>query len=255
MYFFVNASNPETGGALWITDGTHQGTKLLKAIAPYSSLYVNNLTDVNGIVYFSANDGIYGNELWGSNGKALGTVMLKNLTPGGGGSNLHNFCAAGGKLYFLKGDTLWLSSGIGSKTKLVNDPGLDGVTYLGGLTSSGNKLFLSGYTYSYGTELYSADVSAPLAQNATQSRPLTKENALKATVFPNPAYNNTVLQLPNVVNSSISITNSAGKIIWQQNNINSNIIQIPSAQFIAGIYFINISSGGKEATLKLVKAK
>lgn len=252
---YINAYTPETGGALWITNGTHQGTKLLKAITPYSSLNVNNLTDVNGIVYFSANDGIYGNELWASNGKPLGTVMIKNLTPGNGGSNLGNFCAAGGKLYFIKGDTLWLSTGLGSKTKPVNDAGLEGVTILRELTASGNKLFVGGYTYDYGDELYVADVSSTIVAENAQQNKLPKENTLLATVSPNPVYSDATLQLFNISNADVFITDNAGKIVWQQKNINSNIIQIPSTRFVAGMYFINISSGNKKTTLKLVKAK
>jgi ELWxxDGT repeat protein len=40
------------------------------------------LTDVNGMMYFVANDGIHGDELWRSDGTADGTHLVADLTPG-----------------------------------------------------------------------------------------------------------------------------------------------------------------------------
>ena len=40
------------------------------------------LTDVNGTLYFVANDGTSGQELWKSNGTATGTTMVKSIYTG-----------------------------------------------------------------------------------------------------------------------------------------------------------------------------
>ncbi len=45
------------------------------------------LTNFNGTLFFSASDGINGNELWKTDGTAAGTVLVKDIRPGGGGSN------------------------------------------------------------------------------------------------------------------------------------------------------------------------
>ena len=41
-----------------------------------------NLTNVNGTLFFTANDGTHGSELWKSDGTAAGTVLVKDINPG-----------------------------------------------------------------------------------------------------------------------------------------------------------------------------
>ena len=42
------------------------------------------LTNVSGTLYFSADDGRHGQELWRSDGTARGTRMVKDINPGRG---------------------------------------------------------------------------------------------------------------------------------------------------------------------------
>src|SRR5437773_10734496 len=52
---------------------------------------VDSLTNINGTVFFTATgaaDGVaLGNELWKSNNTAAGTVLVKDIYPGGAGSS------------------------------------------------------------------------------------------------------------------------------------------------------------------------
>ena len=64
------------GPALMKSDGTSEGTKVLKEFQS-----INNLVEVNGELYFIADDGT-GNRLWRSDGTARGTVLVKDLYPG-----------------------------------------------------------------------------------------------------------------------------------------------------------------------------
>jgi ELWxxDGT repeat protein len=81
------------GTALWKTDGTEAGTVLVKDLAPTDSSVpifgsytgagaISNLTDVNGTLYFTGDDGVHGVELWKSDGTEAGTVMVKDIFPG-----------------------------------------------------------------------------------------------------------------------------------------------------------------------------
>ena len=56
---------------------------LVKDIFPGpDSSFPTDLTNVNGTLYFAANEGYNGDELWKSDGTAAGTVMVKDIDMG-----------------------------------------------------------------------------------------------------------------------------------------------------------------------------
>src|SRR5262249_54185657 len=78
---------------LWKSDGTAAGTVMVKDIIPGGAgsnpggAYGYIFTNVNGTLYFSADDGAHGQELWKSDGTAAGTVLVADINPGSGFSN------------------------------------------------------------------------------------------------------------------------------------------------------------------------
>ena len=77
LYF--TGYNDSAGWELWKSDGTEDGTTIVKDIfpggidVPYGghftfSSYPSNLTDVDGTLFFTANDGTHGVEVWKSDG-------------------------------------------------------------------------------------------------------------------------------------------------------------------------------------------
>jgi ELWxxDGT repeat protein len=87
---------------------------------------VRHVTAMGGKVYFSANGGVHGRELWVSDGSEAGTHILKDIAPGGNSSNPRNMYAVGSKLVFTAfqpgiGWGMWASDGTEAGTVLIND--------------------------------------------------------------------------------------------------------------------------------------
>ena len=91
------------------------------------------LTNVNGTLFFTADDGVNGCELWKSDGTAAGTVLVKDIRPGSCSSCPRNLTNVNGTLFFAADDgsdgrELWKSDGTAAGTVLVKDicPGSGG---------------------------------------------------------------------------------------------------------------------------------
>jgi ELWxxDGT repeat protein len=118
---FFSADDGVHGSELWMSDGTAGGTRLVKDIFQGSDEgYPNEsepegLTNVNGKLFFNANDGIHGRELWVSDGTADGTVLVKDIMPidkDDDGSGPGDFTDVNGTLFFraddgVHGQELW----------------------------------------------------------------------------------------------------------------------------------------------------
>src|SRR5262245_25771228 len=70
--YYAHATGP-TGAELWRTDGTPEGTELIKDIRPgKASSSPSTFTNIDGTIFFIANDGVHGTELWRTDGTAGG---------------------------------------------------------------------------------------------------------------------------------------------------------------------------------------
>ncbi len=133
MLFFITNDGIH-GEELWSSDGTADGTVLVKDIYPgeYDSInYYGRFpfTAFEDNLFFIANDGAHGDELWRSDGTEAGTVLVKDIYPGLGAALDYfdtSLIVANDLLFFqandlVNGQELWRSDGTEAGTEIVKE--------------------------------------------------------------------------------------------------------------------------------------
>jgi ELWxxDGT repeat protein len=138
---FFLASDRLHGSEVWRSNGTPDGTRMVKDVTPGPEppggyrgscrgclTEPASLTRVGRRLFFIANDGRHGWEPWVSDGSDAGTRMIQDVTPGDGSSlfGSHIFVELQGAALFtahepVLGRELWSSDGTESGTFLLAD--------------------------------------------------------------------------------------------------------------------------------------
>ena len=127
---FFYGSDGVHGVELWRSDGTDTGTVMVKDInttpvsdiLDFATFQLGGLQVANDRLFFAANDGIHGPELWCTDGTEANTYMVKDLVAGPAGSNPQYLTALGNKMCF------WTRAG--ADTGLYITDGSDTGTHL-----------------------------------------------------------------------------------------------------------------------------
>ncbi|MFY0689328.1 MAG: VCBS repeat-containing protein [Cyclobacteriaceae bacterium] len=152
---------------LWKTDGTSEGTELVKTFnwSNTSNYIPRTMTDVNGQLFFVGGDDDHGLELWTSDGTSAGTQMVKDIRVGTSNgltqTNYDNMVASNGKLFFQAHNgtesELWMSDGTANGTVRVKDINTSGSSNPAQLRDVNGTLFFMATDGTNGTELWKSD--------------------------------------------------------------------------------------------------
>ncbi|MCP1673221.1 ELWxxDGT repeat protein [Natronocella acetinitrilica] len=162
-----SSGNPEAS-QLWLTDGTEDGTVMVRDIHPSGDAAIDEFTRLGGALYFVADDGTgAGPQLWKSDGTESGTGMVKAIDLVDD-ARPHSLTAVGDTLFFVaeddtSGEELWKSDGTADGTVLVKN--IRGVDLLGNpagsspvsLTAMGGTLYFVANDNEVGPELWRSD--------------------------------------------------------------------------------------------------
>lgn len=176
LYFA--ASDGTNGRELWMSDGSETGTAMINNINPFatddnSRSGPRTLKFINDVLFFVAEDGIHGEELWQSDGTESGTEMVQDIYVGSPGSIPRSLTVSGSKLFFVADDgvhgyELWALP-IG----LMND-----------LSINGDSEGEIGVEYNFTAEVSPLDSTTPVTYEwqATDQEDVTNNSGLSDTV-------------------------------------------------------------------------
>lgn len=126
--YFI-ASDPVHGQEVWTTDGTREGTRVLRDVVrePSSgSTAIRALEAGEEGIWMALDDGVSGFELWASDGTPEGTRLVADLCPGTCGSDVGALFAWRDSVFFEAGSAgtgiePWISDGTRDGTRLLED--------------------------------------------------------------------------------------------------------------------------------------
>lgn len=124
---------------------------------------IDSMTPVGDRLFFFADDGWHGREVWTSDGTAAGTYLVKDIWPGSDGSpEPFPMTALGNRVVFIAADAflsfgLWVSDGTEAGTYLLaanTNPDYEGNM---SITTVGDAVYFVGHDALHGRELWVTD--------------------------------------------------------------------------------------------------
>jgi ELWxxDGT repeat protein len=127
--FSGTVADPYDETELWFSDGTPDGTRLVKNLREGSSSFPRSFTRVGDLAFFIAAGTEGGTEVWRTDGTAEATFMVRDIYTGTSWHRPTDLTAHGSLLYFVayenqaQGYQLWVSDGTeDGTTKVVEEP-------------------------------------------------------------------------------------------------------------------------------------
>lgn len=161
---FLVAHDGNTGFELWVSDGTANGTQLLKDMVPgalglFPASSRHHIgTVIDNKLYFFANDQTNGWEPWVSDGTEVGTFMLANTNPSGHCSNLMasnyggyvgsemKFFKMNNQIYFIGFDGIYKTDGTTAGTSVAVQGNIYGGNLVVSMYAFKNHLYFNKFS-------------------------------------------------------------------------------------------------------------
>lgn len=191
MIFWANDGIENSNTEPWISDGSQEGTELLKNIGPggtpskTSSLDASeSFVSVGENVFFAARDQAAGTELRKTDGTRDGTERVADINLGGGDSDPAHLTGLDGEIFFSAEDRstgreLWKSDGTGGvgngTTQVADINEIDGSNPQN-LTVFNGELYFTAEDRFHGTELWKTDGAGGVGNGTTQVADINKIN-------------------------------------------------------------------------------
>jgi ELWxxDGT repeat protein len=261
---FFTAYDRIHGRELWVSDGTETGTQMLKdinlgsgdGIAFYNLNNNLNFVAEDSILYFTANDGVHGFELWRTNGTEVGTMLVIDLHSGASSSEINSMYGFNGKVYFSAkedddGFKIFSSDGTESGTRTFAPPGANN-DYPAGTregyldaTVFNNSLLIVADFFGEGKRLWRYS-------DLISSTPELNQNTFH--LFPNPATNHLRIDFRKMYSDvALEIHNINGQLIERENLQNIQQHNLNVSQWSKGLYFISVISEEGVVNGKFIK--
>lgn len=266
---FFTATNGEGSIGLnyevWRTDGTEEGTYMIKDINPNTEDIGSNpsgFTQLGDFILFSANDGTTGYELWITDGTGEGTHLLKDINPGEESSFPGNFIEFQNQLYFtaidgVHGRELWRTDGTEAGTELAFDiyqgaeSGLGYVEFV----SLDTRLFFQADNGQTGNELFylSTEPSSVNDQELLPVKLFLSQN------YPNPFNPSTVIEY-SIAGKQEFVTlkvfdilgREMASLISKKQSPGNYSVPFDAAELSNGVYFYQLTAGKERETKKMI---
>lgn len=133
----------------------------------------DEMVPYKGHLYFAADDGTHGRELWRTDGTAAGTQMVADLNPTGH-TNPVRLTVAGGRLFFNPTghlDGVYAYDGVNAPVKLTTTSSCAHLTWIMG--SLGDRLLTIGYSPSCANPIHGKHEMFAVSPGATVGAPIS----------------------------------------------------------------------------------